>query len=58
MKTYTCLLGTTVFFAATIPAYAGFTVPAPIVGAGVYGLAALGLAGGGYLLLKWRNRKG
>ena len=47
-----------VLFAANAPAYAGVGIPAPIIGAGVYGLAALGLAGGGYLLLKWRNRKG
>jgi hypothetical protein len=52
MKTYTFLLGTASFFAATIPALAGTGVPAPILGAGLPGLA-----GGGYLFMKWRGRQ-
>ena len=39
-----------------MPALAGNSVPAPILGAGLPGLALLGIAGGGYLLLKWRRR--
>jgi hypothetical protein len=57
MKTIPCLLGATVFFATTMPAFAGTAVPAPILGAGLPGLALLGLAGGGYLFMKWRGRK-
>ena len=41
---------------AATPALAGAPVPAPLLDAGLPGLALLGLAGGGYLLLKMRRR--
>ena len=49
-------LGASLFAAA--PAYAGLAVPAPVLGAGLPGLALLGAVGGGYLFLKWRKRRG
>jgi len=51
-------LSAAVLIAATVPALAGSPVPAPILGAGLPGLALLGAAGGGYLLLKWRKNRG
>jgi hypothetical protein len=40
------------------PGWAGFPVPAPLVGVtGLYGIAAAGIAYGGYLLFRrYRNR--
>ena len=51
------VLGTSFFLAMTAPALASSPVPAPILGAGLPALGLLGLAGGGYLFLKWRRRR-
>jgi len=44
------------FLLLATPALAGNSVPAPILGAGLPGLAFLGLVGVGYLLVKGRRR--
>jgi hypothetical protein len=42
---------------AVSPSYAGFAAPAPLLGAGLPGLAVLVVAGGGYLAVRTFRRR-
>jgi len=59
MNRTTAILGLTTLLSAVAvsPSFAGVVAPAPLLGAGLPGLAVLVVAGGGYLAMKTFRRR-